>query len=197
MSAIDAEMVASEEGEGEAFEEEKVEEKKEEEEKDKSSECTKGYNVTPKNSSYQMRISNTPGDPSKNGTWTGKRGESLFISEDPRVKEILDKHNVKGVEYKNGMPDFSPFALAEFKLDNMTDCRPLNFAEADEKLAKAWSTSEKNYTKDDIELWRKNNKYTWHELNDVETIQLVPSDINRPIFKHMGGCAEYGLGEDF
>ena len=28
-------------------------------------------------------------------------------------------------------------------------------------------------------------------------IQLIPSDINRPIFRHFGGCAEYGLIEEF
>ena len=28
-------------------------------------------------------------------------------------------------------------------------------------------------------------------------IQLIPSDINRPIFRHFGGCAEYGLMEKF
>ena len=163
----------------------------------KSGKYTKGYDVTPKNSTYQTRIKGTPGNPSENGRWTGERGESIFISEDPRVKGILDRHNVKGVEYKNGMPDFSPFAVGEVKLENMTDHRPTNFSEADTKLAKKWSSAEKTYTKEDVEAWRKENKYTWHELNDVKTIQLIPSDINRPIFRHFGGCAEYGLMEEF
>ena len=162
-----------------------------------SGKYTKGYDVKPKNSTYQMRIKGTPGNPSDNGTWTGERGESIFVSEDPRVKDILKEHNVKGVEYKNGMPDFSPFAVGEVKLENMTDHRPTNFSEADAKLAEKWSTADKIYTKEDIEAWRKENRYTWHELNDVETIQLVPTDINRPIFRHFGGCAEYGLMEEF
>mgnify|MGYP000877503238 FL=1 len=162
-----------------------------------SGKYTKGYDVTPKNSTYQTRIKGTPGNPSENGRWTGERGESIFISEDPGVKGILDRHNVKGVEYKNGMPDFSPFAVGEVKLENMADHRPTNFSEADTKLAKKWSSAEKTYTKEDVEAWRKENKYTWHELNDVKTIQLIPSDINRPIFRHFGGCAEYGLMEEF
>lgn len=91
-----------------------------------SGKYTKGYDVTPKNSTYQTRIKGTPGNPSENGRWTGERGESIFISEDPGVKGILDRHNVKGVEYKNGMPDFSPFAVGEVKLENMADHRPTN-----------------------------------------------------------------------
>ena len=56
------------------------------------------------------------------------------------------------------------------------------------------STDGEVYTAKDIEKWRKENNYTWHELNDVETIQLVPTNINAPIFKHLGGCSEYKKG---
>lgn len=47
-------------------------------------------------------------------------------------------------------------------------------------------------TADDIADWREDNKYTWHELNDLETIQLVPSKINSD-FKHLGGVGEYNI----
>ena len=30
------------------------------------------------------------------------------------------------------------------------------------------------------------NNYTWHELNDCKTIQMVPSPIRHPVFKHLG-----------
>ena len=30
------------------------------------------------------------------------------------------------------------------------------------------------------------NNYTWHELNDCKTIQMVPSPISHPVFKHLG-----------
>ena len=39
------------------------------------------------------------------------------------------------------MPDFSPFAVGEVKLENMTDHRPTNFSEEDTKLAKKWSSA--------------------------------------------------------
>lgn len=155
---------------------------------------TKGYDVVPKNSKYEERIKNCPANSSTNGHWTEERGESVFISDDPRVKDILDKYGVKGVEYKNGIPDFSPFAVAEVKISGMTDKRVDNFKSADAKLAEQLSTDGKVYTAKDIEKWRKENNYTWHELNDVETIQLVPTNINAPIFKHLGGCSEYKKG---
>ena len=44
-------------------------------------------------------------------------------------------------------------------------------------------------TEKDIRNFRKKNKYTWHELNDCKTIQLVPSKINNT-FGHVGGVGE-------
>jgi len=145
-----------------------------------------------------------PADPSKNGEWIGNdgkagvRGEARFISEDSRVKKVLDEKGLNGVDYKNGMPDFSPFAIGEVQIENMTDDRNKNFEKADRLLAEKWSTPEKTWTPDEVKAWRKKNKYTWHELNDMETMQLVPSCINHPVFKHLGGVGEYNLeSEDF
>ncbi|MBC2319214.1 helix-turn-helix domain-containing protein [Listeria booriae] len=44
----------------------------------------------------------------------------------------------------------------------------------------------------ELEQLRIDNKYTWHELNDLETIQLVPSKING-VYKHLGGVGEYNI----
>lgn len=158
---------------------------------------TRGYDVTPKNSTYDLRKKHTPGKLSVNGKWTGERGNSIFISDDIRVKSILDAYGVNGVEYKNGMPDFSPFAKCELTIDDMTDSRPHNFAEADKKLAEYLSKNGKQCTAQDVANWREANGYTWHELNDLRTMQLIPSNINMPIFKHLGGCGEYSLKETF
>lgn len=38
------------------------------------------------------------------------------------------------------------------------------------------------------------NNYTWHELNDCKTIQMVPSPISHPVFKHLGGVGEINIG---
>ncbi|NBJ71720.1 MULTISPECIES: HNH endonuclease, partial [Clostridia] len=151
---------------------------------------TKGFEIEPKYSSYEQRVKTTPVN---KGKWSRERAESLFISDKTgEIKKYLDEADVDGVEYKNGMPDFSPFSKGEVKLENMTNDRKSNFSTADEELAKKWSTPEQKWTADDIADWREDNKYTWHELNDLETIQLVPSKINS-VFKHLGGVGEYNI----
>ncbi|MCZ8540665.1 T7SS effector LXG polymorphic toxin [Psychrobacillus psychrodurans] len=151
---------------------------------------TRGFDVDPKYSSYEQRVKTSPVN---KGEWSNERAESLFISDKTgEIKKYLDEAGVDGVEYKNGMPDFSPFSKGEIKLENMTNDRKSNFSTADEELAKKWSTPEQKWTAEDIADWREDNKYTWHELNDLETIQLVPSKINS-VFKHLGGVGEYNI----
>ena len=41
-------------------------------------------------------------------------------------------------------------------------------------------------------LYRKERGLTWHECNDMRTMQLVPWDIN-DFFKHIGGVGEINL----
>ncbi|TVX82928.1 hypothetical protein FQP34_04940 [Peribacillus simplex] len=158
--------------------------------KDGKIDFTRGFDVDPKYSSYEQRVKTTPVN---KGQWINERAESHFISDKTgEVKKYLDEAGVDGVEYKNGMPDFSPFSKGEVKLDNMTNDRKSNFSTADEALAEKWSTPDEKWTADDIADWREDNKYTWHELNDLETIQLVPSKINS-VFKHLGGVGEYNI----
>ncbi|RPJ94929.1 hypothetical protein CW357_12665 [Rummeliibacillus sp. TYF005] len=158
--------------------------------KDRQINYTRGFDVEPKYSSYEQRVKTTPVN---KGEWSSERAESLFISDKTgEVKKYLDEAGVDGVEYKSGMPDFPPFSKGEIKLENMTNDRKSNFSTADEELAKKWSTPDKKWTADDVADWREDNKYTWHELNDLETIQLVPSKINS-VFKHLGGVGEYNI----
>ncbi|OZQ74662.1 hypothetical protein CA598_31470 [Paenibacillus sp. VTT E-133291] len=78
----------------------------------KGADVTKGYDVTPKYSSYKERLDRTP---KNNGTWEAERGESKFVSEKPEVKEYLDEAGVDGVEYKNAIPNFSLLPRARLK----------------------------------------------------------------------------------
>ena len=48
---------------------------------------------------------------------------------------------------------------------------------------KTWSAS-------DVRKYRKSNGLTWHEMNDLKHMQLVPSEVNAT-FGHLGGCGEY------
>ena len=46
------------------------------------------------------------------------------------------------------------------------------------------------WTFSDIELYRKGNNLTWHEMSNMEYMQLVPFEVNQK-FTHYGGVAEY------
>ena len=147
---------------------------------------TKGYDVIPLKSTYQERLNQTP---ITNGKWSIERGESTFVSDKSEVKQYIEEAGVTGVEYKNAMPDFSPFSKEQVEITNMSVSRPSNFSKGDELLAKQWSTAEKQWTKAEVAKWRSQNMYTWHELNDGKTMQLVPTSINSK-FGHLGGVSE-------
>ncbi|WP_408008099.1 HNH endonuclease [Pseudalkalibacillus sp. A8] len=132
-------------------------------------------------STYQERLAQTPVN---NGKWTGQRGESTFISDYESVNLILNKVSRNGVNYRDAIPDFSPVSRGQVEIPNMSVDRRINFREADEILAKELGVSRKEIVK-----MRKTEKLTWHELNDMKTMQLVPTEINSK-FGHLGGVAE-------
>ena len=165
-------------------------------------------------SSYEARINQTPALINPKVEFEGIRGESLCTLKpppDPQIKRILDEAGIEGIQYKNGIPDFSPVSKAQFKIDHMlggngkrgTDARRANFAQADQKLADKLNVSPEmawefgmepgGIKARDIERYREKYKLTWHELNDVKTIQLVPSVINNK-FGHLGGVREINAG---
>lgn len=124
------------------------------------------------------------------------RGNGLFIPNDQTIFEdvLFPGEGVKneagqyGVVYKDGIPDFSPYAIGEVKIENMTGDRYTketgNFAQADAKLAEQWGCEPEQ-----VADWRDKNDYTWHELNDTETMQLVPFKLNKTCI-HIGGTSE-------
>ena len=159
--------------------------------------------------SYEDRLSYTPKENSDLGEWSGNRGESKFkpTEDTPEGKAALDKLSEKGldgIEYKNAEPDFSKCAEATVEIDNMTEHRydypdsdgtmmQGNFTQADIKCAEKWNSAEKdgktNWTARDVNDWRHENKCSWHERCDTQTMDLVPSDIHRQC-KHLGGVSE-------
>ena len=148
-------------------------------------------------SKYNMRLMQTPKD-DEFGHWTGERGESDYIYDKPKTIKISDNRYVTvdagtKVTYQNAVPDFSPFQKAQVKIPRMTDNRSKNFKQADEALADYWSKikyDDKTWTAGDVEAYRTNNGLTWHEMNNMESMQLVPTEINAG-FGHLGGVGEY------
>jgi NAD+--asparagine ADP-ribosyltransferase len=144
-------------------------------------------------STYKERIKKTPTENSDRGEWTGKRGESKYIPSDEEIKTELAKHGLDGIEYRNGIPDFSEVAEATVEIENMSDDRDSNFKQCDQKCAEQWSEEGKDgktdWTARDVRNWRRDNGYSWHERNDMKTCDLILPKIN-VYFGHLGGVAE-------
>ena len=139
---------------------------------------------------YNARLMQTPKD-GNGGKWKGERGEADFILDEPIIRE--DGTKITKVTYKNAVPDFSPFQKAQVKIPNMTNSRSKNFSQADKALAEYWTKIKydgKTWVARDIETYRKSNNLTWHEMSNMESMQLVPSEVNQT-FTHYGGVAEY------
>ena len=96
----------------------------------------------------------------------------------------MKKYDIEGIEYKDGIPDFSPVSEGEVIHPDMSIDRNKNFKVVDELLAEQLGVSRKEITK-----LRKQRKFIWHELNDMKTMQLIPSILNSK-FGHLGGVAE-------
>ncbi len=144
---------------------------------------------------YNARLNRTPKEGNM-GSWTGQRGESDFVLDTPIVLE--DGTTISKVTYKNAIPDFSPYALAEVKIYKMTDKRigsGGNYEKADTALSEYWTKikyKNKSWTGSDVKTFRENYPYklTWHEMSNMESMQLVPYELN-DTFRHYGGVAEY------
>jgi NAD+--asparagine ADP-ribosyltransferase len=140
-------------------------------------------------SSYEARYNQTPSPINSKVEFEGIRGESLCMLKpppDPKLKRILDEAGIEGIQYKNGVPDFSPVSKAQVEINYMlggkgnygSKARTYNFAQADQKLADQLNNSPELARKfgmepgkiiaKDIDTYRTKNKLTWHEINDVK-----------------------------
>lgn len=151
--------------------------------------------------SLSDRIKNTPkgGD---RGRWSGKRGESDFILNEPI--ELPNGEKVTRISYRNGIPDFSHYAEAEVNIPQMSQYRRTveaiadgkdligNFEQADEALARIWTRARHGghaWSAEDIKNYRITNRLSWHEMSNMESMQLLPQDMHLA-FGHYGGVAE-------
>lgn len=162
-----------------------------EEWKQRQSEERKNYRENMYPSTYEERMGKTP---TSGGKWTGKRGESKFIPDDPKIKELLTKYGLDGIRYRNGIPDFSQVAWGRsIQIEGMRGgltkselgkARNYNYGQAYKQLSR-----ETNMSVKELESIKKDFNLTWHECNDRKTMQLVPTEING-FFKHIGGVSE-------
>lgn len=131
------------------------------------------------------------------GDWSGEPGNSEFTPTDKTesglaVTDTLNKNGVKGIEFKDGVPDFSPLAVETVSID-MTSDRTENYARAYSALAEKWNAECKDgrtdWTARDAKDWKVANHLSPHECNDMKTVMFVPMDVH-DFVKHWGGVAE-------
>lgn len=121
----------------------------------------------------------------KDGKWLGEPGNSKFISNDAETNKELAKYGLDGIEYKNGVPDFSKCSIITEKIDKMTPDIAINEKNFCAKLV------EKGYFENKCEAreFRKEQSVAFHECADTHTCQLVPLKIHQT-FTHKGGRFE-------
>lgn len=157
----------------------------------------------------EERVERTPPEDTDKGHWEGSRGDGKFVpnensEEGKAIKERLSEFGQDGIEFKDGVVDFSKVADTTVEIDNMTENRHNyfnsngekklgNFSQADKKCAEYWNSIERDGRSDwqarDVKTWRHENAYSWHERSDMKTCDLVPRDIHN-FYTHSGGCAE-------
>ena len=140
------------------------------------------------------------------GDWEGEHGNSKFHPEKQEARDALDRYEQDGIDYCDGEPDFSKVSEATVEIENMTSDRygkGNNFDQANQKCAEKWNMEARDgktdWTARDVDNWRTENRYTWHERLDRKTMDLVQRDVHEEC-KHYGGVAEckrYEAAEGF
>jgi hypothetical protein len=132
--------------------------------------------------------------PVNDGKWEKDLGESVWLPDPEYVpkkfnpegktwEEILGEHDIRGIPFKDGFPDFSEISKGTVEVP-ITPDRNKNFTQADIELAK-----QKGCTPEEVAQWRKDNNHTWHESQDKITMQKVPSVVHNNV-PHSGGVSE-------
>lgn len=162
-------------------------------------ETAKKESVTIEKMDMKIHIERTGPLPRTGGEWSGEPGNSNWTPDsdvepgdrngtNPEHKtwrQIKEEYGFESIPFNDGEPDFSEVFKGEVEIDDFTDDRDSNFAQADEKLAK-----QRGCTPENVVKWREEHKYTWHECKDCKTMQKVPSEVHGNI-PHSGGVSEY------
>lgn len=147
-----------------------------------------------------------PSTPENNGHWEGERGNSKWVPDGDYVppeqkpgkpysnpdnlswKEIMDKYGIDGINFKDGFPDFSEVSKGTVEIEGFetggNSEKYRNFKKADAALAE-----QKGCSPAEVEKWRKEHNYTWHECEDKKTMMKVPNEVHANV-KHDGGRSQ-------
>lgn len=127
----------------------------------------------------------------QNGTWKGTPGDSMFVpNKDSELGKYMSQKypDQQGINFKNGEPDFSPFAKEQVYIPNMGERKggadvPTDFTQARQAMRDK-NNGNWNPAVDERGL-------TWHHVGDGSTMQLVDSKIHNTA-TNGGGVAHSG-----
>ncbi|VAW59465.1 hypothetical protein MNBD_GAMMA08-1007, partial [hydrothermal vent metagenome] len=122
--------------------------------------------------------------PDANGQWKkGEKGDGEWYpdADTEKGKEILEVTGGKPVKYKDGYPDFSPYAKDKVEIP-MTGNRGKDFAMARNEMRK--KTGDPKWPGRPGKTEPKG--YTWHHKEDGTTMELVPDGVHGNV-SHSGG----------
>ena len=131
------------------------------------------------------------------GEWSGEPGNSNFSPTDKTeegrlASRILRKNDMDGIEFKDGIPDFSPLAVEVVSIDMTSDITE-NYKNAYGALRDRWNAEAKDgrtdWTKREVMEWKQDNHLSPHECSDMKTVMFIPTDVHDMV-KHYGGRAE-------
>ena len=137
--------------------------------------------------------------PRSRGTWSGTPGNSIWTSTRPQVKALAPS----GVRFRNGYPDFRPWAQAEVRIGQTGFAD--DFAEADLHFAERIVRGDPNlpvpsgYAVSDFmhngeaiaagtERYRRAAGLTWHHHQGGTVMLLVPTKLHANV-PHTGGAS--------
>lgn len=133
----------------------------------------------------------------RTGSWDGEKGNSIWrpnrddvpgsANSDGRTwGDIMRNRDIDGIPFNDGEPDFSEVSKGTVEVDDFSTDRfgaGGNFDQADRKLAE-----QRGCTVEEVQQWRNDNDYTWHEKQDCKTMQKVPRDVHHNV-PHTGGIS--------
>lgn len=135
--------------------------------------------------------------------FVGEPGNSLALPDITKktgleAKAYLDTLGLKGIEYRNNRPDFSPVVLESVAIPYMTADIAENYRQAYKATAEKWNAEGRDGRSDwkpsDVKHWKQDNDLVIHENQDLKTCEFMPRIVHEH-FPHSGGrCAAALLG---
>ena len=99
--------------------------------------------------------------PVNNGEWSGERGETMWIPADTQVQELLERYETNGIEYTDGIPDFSQLSAFEYNLNEteFTEKNSEQFQSCNDGLSDYFSDLADEYAGEECDNPLENAKY--------------------------------------